>query len=115
MRVVVHHPAREEADGTQVAASKSAFRLGRITDHTDILTGATTPRDEVAAILLKQAQEEFPGQEVAIEHLHVAGRHPETGEVVAHEWKDHPPEQAVAVGEVHEQELAADQTQEAAS
>lgn len=114
MRVVVHHPARTE-DEVEVPESKSAFRLGHITDHTDILTGETTPADKVAEILLEQAKEEFPDCEVSIEHLHVAERHPETNEAIAHEWKDHPPERPVPAGEVHEQELATDQQQEVSS
>lgn len=115
MRVVVHHPAREEEDGTQVEASKSAFRLGRITDFTNPITGETTPRDDVAKALIEQAQAEFPDCEVTLEHLHVAERHPETNEAIRHEWKDHPPEEPVAPGEEHEQELSADQGTEVQS
>lgn len=115
MRVVVTHPGRVEEDGTEVPESKAAYRVGRITDHTDLLTGETTPADKVAELLVEQAKEEFPGQEVAIEHLHVAERHPETNEVVAHEWKDHPPEEPAAPGEAHEQVLATDQGQEVSS
>lgn len=115
MRVVVNHPARVEEDGTEIAESKSAFRLGRISDHTDLLTGETTPREKVAEILTEQAKAEFPGCEVSIEHLHEVERDPETNEITSHEWKDHPPGEPVATGEVHEQILATDQGQEAAS
>lgn len=139
MRVVVHHPARTEPgevrqayhrdpetgvtsvttetvkEAVEVPESKSAYRLGRIEDFTNPLTGETTPREEVAAQLVEAAKREFPGLEVAIEHLHVAERHPETNEAIRHEWKDHPPEQPVAAGAEHTQELATDQSQEAAS
>lgn len=113
MRVVVHHPARVEDDGTEVAESVSAYRLGHVTDFTNPITGETTPAEEVVKALVEQAQAEYPDCEVSVEHLHVAERHPETNEVIAHEWKDHPPEEAVAAGEQHEQTLTADQAQEA--
>lgn len=115
MRVVVHHPARVEEDGTEVPESTAAFRVGRITDHTDLLTGETTPADKVAELLAEQARAEFPDCEVSIEHLHVAERDPETNEAVLHEWRDHPPEDAVPPGGDHTQELAADQGQEVSS
>lgn len=115
MRVVVHHPAREEEDGTQVEAAKSAYRVGRVEDHVDFLTGRTTPQAEVVKLLVEAAEAEFPGQEVTVEHLHVTERHEKTGEPIAHEWKDEPPEEQVPAGEVHEQVLAAEQGQEAAS
>lgn len=114
MRVVVHHPPRTEPDGMEVPASKSAYRLGRIVDHVDLLTGETTPREKVAEILLQQAKEEYPDCEVLIEHLHVVDRHPETNEEIAHEWRDHPPEAPAATGAAHEQELATVQSQEVA-
>lgn len=115
MRVVVHHPARVEEDGTEVPESKAAFRVGRITDHTDLLTGETTPADKVAELLAEQARAEFPDCEVSIEHLHTVERDPQTNEPVAHEWKGHPPEEPVAPGEAHEQVLATDQGQEVSS
>jgi hypothetical protein len=115
MRVVVHHPARVEEDGTEVPESKAAFRVGRIEDHTDLLTGETTPREKVAEILLQQAQEEFPDLEVSVEHLHPVDRNEETGEVTSHEWRDHPPEGSVPPGAQHAEELAIEQTQEVTS
>lgn len=69
MRVVVHHPERTGEDGEQIPASVSAYRLGRITDYVNPITGETTPADEVAATLLAQAKEEFPGQQVELEVL----------------------------------------------
>lgn len=69
MRVVVHHPARTEPDGTEVPESVAAFRQGRIDDFTNPLTGETTPKAEVAKILVEQAKAEFPGQEVKVEVL----------------------------------------------
>lgn len=112
MRVVVHHPEREEDDRT-VPASKAAYRLGRIEDWTNPLTGETTPKAEVAEILLAQAREEFPDLDVTVEHLHEG--EVENGEVVTHEWKDHPPEQPVAAGDPHAVELSAQQAQEASA
>lgn len=105
MRVVVHHPARTEQDGTEVPESTSAFRLGRIEDLVNPMTGETTPKEEVATALLQQAQEEFPGQDVKIEYLHSQGD--ETSE-----WRDHPPEEPASPGEAHAQELTAEQSTE---
>lgn len=114
MRVVVHHPERKEGEET-IPESVSAYRMGRIEDFVNPLTGETTPRDQVAAALLEQAKEEFPGLEVSIEHLHEVEHDPETGKPVAHEWRDHPPETPAADGETHEVELTATQGQEASS
>lgn len=112
MRVVVHHPARQEEDGTEVPESTAAFRVGRITDHTDILTGETTPAAKVAEVLLEQARAEFPDCECSIEYLHAVERDPTTNEIIAAEWKDAPAEDAPPSGAVHEQVLNADQGQE---
>lgn len=68
MRVAVHHPGRVE-DGETIPPSVFAFRVGRITDHVDVLTGETTPKEQVAAQLLEQAKAEFPDCEVVLEVL----------------------------------------------
>jgi hypothetical protein len=120
MRVVVHHPERTEEDGTVVAPSVAAFRVGRIEDHTDLLTGETTPREKVAEILLAQAKEENPGCAVKIEYLHSVETEtdPETGNTVEtqHEWRPEPPAKPAAPGENHEQVLPViEQAQEASS
>jgi hypothetical protein len=69
MRVAVRHPGRTEEDGTTVPESFSAYRVGRIDDHVDLLTGETTSADEVAEILVEQAKAEYPDCEVAIQRL----------------------------------------------
>lgn len=114
MRVVVHHPERVE-DGETVPASVSAYRLGKIDDHVDLLTGKTTPRAEVAAILLEQARAEFPGQDVSVEYLHEVEVDDETGKAVRHEWRAEPPEVPVPPGENHERTLSVEQSQEASA
>lgn len=111
MRVVVHHPERVE-DGETIPASVSAYRVGRVEDHTDLLTGKTTPKEEVAAILVEQARAEFPGQEVSIEHLHEVEVDEETGKAVRHEWRPEPPKAPVAPGVEHVRELSVEQPQE---
>lgn len=69
MRVAVHHPARTEPDGTTVPESVSAFRLGRIHDFVNHLSGETTEAAEVAKVLFGQAAKEHPDCRVVIEHL----------------------------------------------
>lgn len=121
MRVVVHHPERVEQIESRagehleetIPASVSAYRFGRIEDFVN-LDGSTTPKEEVAKILLEQAKEDFPGLEVSIEYLHES-EHDAEGEVIGHEWRDHPPEQPVAEGEAHAVELSAEQAQEASA
>lgn len=105
MRVVVHHPARTEEDGTAVEESVAAYRLGRIEDFVNPLTGETTPKDEVAKALLAAAAEEHPGLRVSIEYLHDNGD--DTGT-----WKPDPAVAAVSPGAQHAQELVAEQATE---
>lgn len=83
MRVAIHHPERTEPDGTAVPASVSAYRLGRITDQVDVVTGETTPAATVASALLAQAEAEFPGHEIHLERLVCNGD--ETFETVTQE------------------------------
>lgn len=59
MRVAVHHPD----------SSISAFRLGRIEDFTNPITAETTPKEQVAAKLLADAQAEYPDCEIVLERL----------------------------------------------
>lgn len=111
MRVAVHHPARtEEVDGetVEVPESVAAFRLGRIEDFTNPLTGETTPKDEVAAHLLKEAQAEFPDLECKIEYL----TNEEGGETSV--WASTPPPEGSSPGggvaaaqELHVEQAAA--------
>lgn len=68
MRVAVHHPERVE-DGEKIPASVTAFRIGRIEDLVNPLTGETTPQEKVAEIFLAAAEEEFPDCEVVLERL----------------------------------------------
>lgn len=102
MRVVVHHPARTEEDGTAVEESVAAYRLGRIDDFVNPITGETTSKVDVAAALVEQAKADHPGLEVSIEHLHDNGDDTST-------WKDQPPVVAASPGEEHAQELQVDQ------
>ncbi len=106
MRVVVHHPARTEPDGTEVPESVSAYRMSRIYDLPNPLTGETVPKDEVAATLVEQAQEEFPDLEVSIEYFH------DHGDGTA-SWEPEPPATPAAPGAIHERELTATQDQAA--
>jgi hypothetical protein len=69
MRVAVHHPARTEPDGTEIPESVCAYKLGRVQDHTDVLTGKTTSAGDVAELFVEQAKAEFPGCFVVIERL----------------------------------------------
>lgn len=69
MRVAVHHPARTNAEGVAVPESVSAYRLGRIDDFVNPITGETTSKEDVAAKLLADAQAEFPDCQVVLERL----------------------------------------------
>jgi hypothetical protein len=68
MRVAVHHPERKEGEET-IPASVSAFRLGRITDLVDPLSGETTPAEQVVEKLSEEAAREFPDCEIVVERL----------------------------------------------
>lgn len=78
MRVAVTHE-----DG-----SVSAYRLGRIEDLPNPLTGQTTPAVEVAAQLFDQARVEFPGAEVRIQRLVSNEDADENGENATSRWID---------------------------
>lgn len=114
MRVAVHHPARTEPDGTAVEASVSAFRLGRITDLVDPITGETTPADEVAAKLLAAAKKEFPDCEVELQRL-IVSIDDDLGSTSEWVHEDSVPEGAVSPGGgvIATKDLATEQSQEA--
>lgn len=110
MRVAVLHPERTEPDGTVVPVSTAAFRIGRIEDYVNPLTGETTPAAEVAEQLLQQAKDEFPDAEMSIEHL------VDNGDGTSR-WvhEDHVEEGMVKPGGgvVAAKDISAEQTQEA--
>lgn len=68
MRIAIHHPARTEGE-QEIPASVSAFRLGRVLDFVNPMTGETTSAPDVAAALLEQAKTEYPDCEVVLERL----------------------------------------------
>ncbi len=112
VRVIVHFPARVEPDPVtgetiKVPESIAAFRMSRIYDLQNPLTGETTAKEQVAAILVEQAKAEFPDHEVTIEYFH------DHGDTAS--WEPEPPEVEAAPGEVHEHELTAGQAQQAST
>lgn len=120
MRVAVRHPARTEPDGTPVAESVSPYHMGRIEDFVNPVTGETTPKDEVAKLLLGQAKAEFPDCEVYLERLvhngDAEGEDPH-GEGGTSTWVHHEevPEGAHSPkgGVIAARELTTEQSQEA--
>jgi hypothetical protein len=92
MRVAIHHPESTQPDGTVIPAAVSAFRLGRIDDFVNPITGETTPKDEIVAVFLAAAKAEYPDCEIVLERLvhngDAEGEDPH-GEGGTSEWVHH--------------------------